>query len=387
MAGWMLRRKLQQFTVKSMQVNYITNSRPWSGVGYRAQEIAKRLPEHGFELNTIFLDGENPSFKKWLGPLGSKSINWIRQAKQLGKNDKQVLTHLTAQNLSFMVAKNHPVVLTVHDLIELKDPQSKMAAWLNKYLYSGLEKADRIIAVSGFTKQQIVSQWPEAEKKITVIYNGVDDHFFPIEDFENSLAHHDLLRELNIPAEAKIVLYVGSEHPRKNLSVALEAFAKLPDKDAVFIKIGSAGLASGRKETKKKIAKLGLENRIRFVEQIKTEDLNFYYNLADAFIFPSKLEGFGLPPLQALAAGTPVVCSNAASLPEVVGNGYEHGPVAALTCSPDDVECFASHLSEVLINQKKAQELRALGLERTAMFSWDDSAAQVAAVYNEAYKK
>ena len=175
-----------------------------------------------------------------------------------------------------------------------------------------------------------------------------------------------------------IVLYVGSDHPRKNLGVALEAFARLQKgrPDAVFLKVGSPGLPAGREATLEKIDKLGIREAIRFVGAVEEEKLNQLYSLADVFVYPSKFEGFGLPPLQAMAAGTPVICSNATSLPEVVGE-------AAIMHDADDVNGFAESLKKIVTDKELAQSLRENGLERVQQFSWTEAVERVAEVYKK----
>ena len=359
-----------------MNISYVTNAIPESGVGLRAYEIAKRLKQReGIELQEELLDGDNPPFKKWLGVLGSKSINWIRLGKQI-KQEQNTLYHLTNQSLSFLAKKLHPSIVTVHDLIEILEPQEWKAALINRHLYSGIAKADHLIAVSEYTKQSIIDHFGLGGERITVIPNGVGREFHPMERFEDSLAYQELLRELKITPGTNIVLYVGSDHPRKNLPVALAAFAaarkRLPQ--SVLVKIGAAGLPAGRVATLEAIDQLKLRDHVRFIDTISTEKLNQLYNLADVLFFPSRFEGFGLPPLQAMAAGTPVVASNVTSIPEVVAD-------AAVMHDPDTIDAFAESLARVLTDQQFANDLRTKGLERAKAFSWDRAAAQVAEVY------
>ena len=364
-----------------MNVSYLTNAKPDSGVGLRAHEIAKRLKQReDIQLSKHFLDGENPPFKKWPGALGSKSINWVRMGKQI-RQEPNALYHLTNQSLSFLAKKVSPSIVTVHDLIEILEPQEWKAALINKYLYSGIDRADHLIAVSEYTKQAIIDRYSISPEKITVIPNGVGTEFHPIESFKTSLGYQELLGELKIEADTDVVLYVGSDHPRKNLPVALSAFHKASlhlggVKGVIFVKVGAAGLPAGRAATLEVVDELKLREQVRFVDSVSTEKLNQLYNIADVLIFPSRFEGFGLPPLQALAAGTPVVASNATSIPEVVGN-------AAVLHDPDDIDAFAASLIRVLTEQSFAADLIQQRLKQARRFGWDIAAEQIIEVYKK----
>jgi glycosyltransferase involved in cell wall biosynthesis len=368
---------------KYMQINYITNAIAQSGVGMRADAIAQRLRKVAdIDLQEQFLDGDNPPFKKWPGALGSKSINWIRMGRRLGPHPGSTVWHLTNQSLSFLSKRLHPSIVTVHDLIEILDPQTRQfggklsLALLHKYLYSGITNADRLIAVSEYTKQSIIDYYDIAAETITVIPNGVGPEFHRIHDFKNSVAYLELARNLNLTPDTSVVIYVGSDHPRKNLPTALTAFASVRQaiSPAVFIKVGAPGLPAGRLQTLTVIDELKLREHVRFIDNISTEQLNQLYNLADVLIFPSRFEGFGLPPLQAMAAGTPVVTSNSTSIPEVVED-------AATVHDPDDIDAFAKSLQRIVTDTSYAQNLHTKGLVRAKHFSWDAAVEQVVKVY------
>lgn len=373
-------------------VAYITNANQYSGVGHRAHEIKLEIDKQfasEVKLASIRIDGvkgalfqENSplaAVKPWPSVLGSKSINWIRLGKILAQQKQEHpydIYHATNQTLIFLAKKLRPTVVTVHDLIEILEPQDRKALLVNKYLYSGITKADQVIAVSNFTKRQIQEYYGIPAERITVIPNGVSSQFHPIENFTNTLGYQELLRDLTLGDCHPIVLYVGSEHPRKNVPVALEAFAKLKEErpDAVFIKVGQPGIAAGREAVLNTIDTLGIRKAVRFVGYVSDEKLNQLYNLADVFIFPSLYEGFGLPPLQAMAAGTPVICSDATSLPEVVGS-------AAVKHHPEDTESFAKSLLEVTADKNLSLLLRQKGLERAKQFSWRKAAEKEMEVY------
>lgn len=369
-----------------MNIAYVTNASPRSGVGNYATCLKKALLAkqaasiHEYSLldASLLTDGDvRAVLALWPGILGAKSVNWIRLGKKLPRylGDEE-LVHATNQTLSFIKTKK-PKVVTVHDIIELLEPQDKKAYVVNKYLLSGIPEADHIISVSTYTKTALQEYYSLPDERITVIPNGIDPSvFYPIAGFADSTLYRDLLRELDITKEHVIVLYVGSDHPRKNLGVAIRAFAqfKKHQPKAVFIKVGEAGILQGREAFLADIKHLRLGESVRLTGGVTEERLNALYNLADVLLFPSIFEGFGLPPLQAMAAGTPVVCSNATSLPEVVGE-------AALQHDPEDIDGFADSLALITQDMQKAEALIASGRAQVKKFSWDKAAEMTSAVY------
>lgn len=376
-----------------VNIAYFTNSSRQQAVGLRAHHVRRELAaDRTIALTPFLLDGEKNTVSRseqqifniahWPGPLAKKSVSWLRLGRRLSKYIRQddtqyQLYHFTNQTLSFLARRLRPAIVTVHDIIELTDPQDSFAYFINRRLYSGIRQADHIIAVSKYTKQELVERLAVPSEQISVIPNGVSADFHPIPDFTATIGYQELRRTLRLDRPAgPIVLYVGSEHPRKNLSVAIHAFAKLRlhKPQAIFIKVGQPGLLRGRQELLADIEKHHLRSAIRWLADVSSERLNELYNLADVLIYPSWLEGFGLPPLEAMAAGTPVVCSNASSLPEVVGE-------AAITHHPEDVDSFAASLLQVVSEREVAARFIQLGLERAARFSWKTAAEQEARLY------
>jgi glycosyltransferase involved in cell wall biosynthesis len=281
-----------------------------------------------------------------------------------------------------MAKKLEPTVLTVHDIIEVLDPQDKKAYWLNKYLYSGITRATKLIAVSNYTAKAVSDYYGVDQNLIEVIYNGVDD-FYKIDGFEQTVGYQALKAEYKIPSDSQIVLSVGSDHPRKNVVGAARVLAEVmkKNKKVFWLKVGEPGILGGREILLSEIDKLGIRESVRFVGNVDLNRLNEIYNLADVLIFPSRFEGFGLPPLQAMAAGTPVVSSKATSLPEVVGDNGQYGDEAAATFEPDDEEGMAQAVEEFLQNEEKVRQYRERGLERVKLFNWPDKVEAVRRVY------
>lgn len=275
-----------------------------------------------------------------------------------------------------------PFIITVHDLIRYFDwkgykvsihkPNFRDRIYLSLD-YKGIRKAQKIIAVSQNTKRDLIKYLEIPEEKITVVYEGVD---------------HDLFKPVRRKGlvDDPYILYVGSEHPRKNLAGLLRAFKKLKKerrfKDLKLIKVGKAGgrEADFRKQTLDIIQTLELDKEVIFTEFVPKEELPFYYSGAECFVFPSLFEGFGLPPLEAMACGCPVITSNVASLPEIIGN-------TGLLIDPHNVNEITQALGEVLGDDNLKRELRTKGLERARGFSWEKAAKETMEVYREVENK
>ncbi|KYH39281.1 MAG: hypothetical protein AYL30_000290 [Candidatus Hecatellales archaeon B24] len=225
-----------------------------------------------------------------------------------------------------------------------------------------------MIAPSNQTKKDLVKLLRVPEWKIKVIHHGVDRVFKPT--FSKR------------PCEEPYILYVGSEHPRKNLKTLLRAFSLLK-KDSRYrrLKLVKVGRAGGgecdfRGETMRMVKALKIENDVVFTGWCSSEDLASYYSQAEVFAFPSVYEGFGWPPLEAMACGCPVVSSNASSMPEILGG-------AALLVNPYDVEGWRQALDRVLSSDRLRSRLSALGMGRAKNFTWEKTAKQTLEVYME----
>ena len=268
-----------------------------------------------------------------------------------------------------------PYIITVHDLIRYFDlkgygtfihhPNRRDRFYLSLD-YRGVKKATRIIAVSQTTKHDLVKHLDIPEERISVIYEGIDHQVFK-----------PTSRRL---VDYPYVLFVGSEHPRKNLARLLRAFSRLKSqrrfKDLKLLKVGKAGgpEAEFRKHTLQAINELNIPSDVVFTDYVAEEDLPAYYSSAECFILPSLYEGFGLPPLEAMACGCPVIVSNRASLPEVTGE-------AAVKVDPLRTYSIASALEVVLTDERLKRELVSKGLERARQFSWEKAARETMEVY------
>jgi glycosyltransferase involved in cell wall biosynthesis len=258
-------------------------------------------------------------------------------------------------------------VFTLHDLIFLFDPDSHKPlniAFLKIMMPRFLKAADAIIAVSECTKRDAINLYGIPADKIHVIYEGVDPRFTPITDPDRL---SQVRSKYHLPD--RFILHVGTIEPRKNLPLLFEVAAQTNKPVVVAGKLGwltDPILA--------KVKELGVEDRVTFTGFIDDDDLPTLISAANVLAMPSKYEGFGLPILEAMACGTPVVASNAASLPEVGGD-------AALYAWHDDVRSWMRLLSLALDDAELRGWLREKGLRQAAKFRWDKMARETAEVY------
>ncbi|MGN6757024.1 MAG: glycosyltransferase family 4 protein [Thermomicrobiales bacterium] len=265
-----------------------------------------------------------------------------------------------------------PGVVTIHDLAFLAYAGAHGAGrrgYLSALTALSARRAARIIAVSSFTRDEIVRRLGVSPAKVTVVPNAADSAFQPLPA--------DEVRRFRAAQRLpdQMILAVGTLEPRKNLTGLLDAFARLaPRTDAELVIAGGKGWLYD--PVFARVEALGLAGRVRFTDYIPDADLPLWYNAAEAFVYPSLYEGFGLPPLEALACGTPTVTSDQSSLPEVVGD-------AALVVDMRDPEALAAALARLLAEPALRAELRQRGPRRAAGFSWARTAAATRAVYDD----
>jgi glycosyltransferase involved in cell wall biosynthesis len=276
-----------------------------------------------------------------------------------------------------------PTIVTIHDLSFALFPgffRGANAAYLRLFTRISCRRAARIIAVSEHTRADVVRLYGVPGRRVEAIPQGVDARFFPrsaseIAEFKRAHALPD-----------HFILFVGTLEPRKNLVKLIEAFSNLthlhcaqaqvsPISNLKLVLVGGKGWYY--EEVFAAIERLNLSDRVIWPGYVPADDLPLWYNSADVFAFPSRYEGFGMPLLEAMACGTPVVTSTASSLPEVAGD-------AALTTPPDDREALADALHRALTDVGLRQELRAKGFARAATFTWEETARRTARVYRHA---
>jgi len=256
-----------------------------------------------------------------------------------------------------------PSMVTIHDLIPYINPEVhtfKTKLLFKLYFKNSLRKAKHIITMSEATKKDLISIFNVNESKITVIYPGVNTKKF--KKIENSKLLESIKEKYQLPD--KYILYVGTLEPRKNLERLIKAFLYLKEKG-----IPHKLILVGKKGWKiEKILTLIKHNKdIKWLKYVPEEDLPCIYNLAEIFVYPSLYEGFGLPPLEAMACGVPTIVSNISSLPEVVGN-------AGILVNPYDIKDISKTILNLINNPTLIEELKLAGIERAKQFSWNKSA-------------
>lgn len=265
-------------------------------------------------------------------------------------------------------------IITVHDLIQFTLPQDRPARKIIfKLLFPRtLKTADKIIADSNCTKKDLISYFNIPEEKIRVILLAADGKFKRLNKEEIKEVKQKY--NLNFP----FILYVGTWEPRKGIPSLIRAFYKLKKKNIHYKLVITGKKGWKYKEIFETIDKLNLQNDVVFTGYVSDEDLPALYNAADLFVYPSLYEGFGLPPLEAMACGTPVITSNTSSLPEVVGD-------AGIMVDPYDVDGLADAMHKVLTNDGLREDMIKKGLKRAKMFSWEKCAKEMLDVYEEVY--
>ena len=269
-------------------------------------------------------------------------------------------------------------VVTIHDCIHLRFPQylpNRLAyAYARSSLWFATHRSNRVLTVSEASKRDILKYFRVPERKIDVIYNAIDERFGELPTPEEIERVRDRY-QLNAP----YVLYAGNIKPHKNLERLIEAFHLMrqgsPElRDVELLIIGDE--ISKYATLRRAVHRHKLHKHVRFFGFVPDQTLASLYRLANAFVFPSLYEGFGLPPLEAMASGTPVIASNVSSLPEVVGD-------AALMIDPYEPGAIADAMRQVLTDSQLRADLRARGFVRAREFSWERSVRRVREIYEE----
>ncbi|MEK6921881.1 MAG: glycosyltransferase [Nanoarchaeota archaeon] len=276
--------------------------------------------------------------------------------------------------------KNCKYVITVHDITFVKYPQ---AFTLGTRLYytllfpRSLHLADAIITDSESTKKDIIQEYKINSDKIHTIYLGVSDGF--LKKYTNQKVE-EIKKKYRL--SDKFFLFTGVLSPRKNIHTTLEAFHYLKKeeeyKDYKFLIIGRKGWLY--RDIFTKVAQLHLEDAVSFIEYVSEEELPLFYTLAEIYLFPSLYEGFGLPILEAMASGCPVITSNVSSMPEVASD-------AALLINPTSVEELIAAIKQITTNKQLRANLQKKGYEQVKKFSWKKTAEQTAAIYELVLKQ
>jgi glycosyltransferase involved in cell wall biosynthesis len=269
-------------------------------------------------------------------------------------------------------------VITVHDLAFLLYPHflTRESARYYGHIDQAVRWTDHIISVSESTKRDTIQHLGVPEEKITVVYEAANPIFRPIDRDE---AREQVRNRHGL--DHPFILFVSTIEPRKNVPTLLRAMWQLIEcykEDMHLVLAGGKGWLF--EDAFAVVEELKLDDRVQFVGRVSSEDLLYLYNAAEMLAHPAFYEGFGLPPLEAMACGLPVVVSNVASLPEVVGD-------AGLLVDPHGVDELTVGMWRILNDGELAQELREKGLRQAARFSWERAALETQAIYRLAFEK
>lgn len=372
-------------------IDYTAAIRQGAGIGvYTRNLVAALLAQDSANRYTLltsgrpteeraFPSGDNVRGRSIFIPDRYLNVLWYRLRAPLpatlfsGATDIYHGPDFTLPPLSKRIRK----VVTIHDLAFLEHPEyavPSLAAYLQKVVPQSVAEADAIATVSHEVSRTLVKHFQAPQEKLVVIPNGVGPHFRRITDpVLLGATQHKF--HLKFP----LVLGVGTLEPRKNHMGLIKAFYQIQKR-----KNGPAmlAIAGGQgwlyEETQQLVQELKLEHKVRFLGRVSDLELVTLYSLATVFAFPSFFEGFGVPPIEAMACGAPVITSNTSSLPEVAGD-------AALLVDPHNVDALAEALLRVVSDEQLQQELRQKGYQQAQQYTWATSAKKMLAVYQRLY--
>jgi len=361
-------------------IDYTAAVKQKAGIGRYTRNLVKHLATMDRENNYVLLTVGSkispsfpPSFRYATVPISDRLMTIIWQRLRIPLWVEIFTGHLDIfHSPDFVlppVRKAH-TILTVHDLSFLRVPhcaEPSLRAYLEKAVPRSVEQADLVLADSENTRKDLIELLGVPPDKVEVVYAGVEERFRPVDD-ESLIAR--VRRRYRLPE--RFILSLGTLEPRKNFVGLIKAYAlaKLPLK---LVIVGGKGWLYD--DIFATVKESGLEEEVLFPGYVGDEDLPALYSAAELFVFPSFYEGFGLPPLEAMACGTPVVASNVSALPEVLGD-------AAVLVPPDDVEALAQAMKRALQDEELRQKLREAGLKRAAKFRWEKAAAKLLQIYS-----
>jgi glycosyltransferase involved in cell wall biosynthesis len=272
------------------------------------------------------------------------------------------------------------VVVTMHDTLALAHPEWVFPTWAGKMAWRAKEQAaamwaDRIVTVSQAARRDLIAWFGWPEDRVKVITEGPDAVFQPIDVGTSSDV---VLRRYGIEPGSRYLLYVGGLSPHKNLVRLIEAFAQGAPPEARLILVGDLGdvFHTHVPALREAVARFGLGERAQFTGFVPDADLAHLYARAYALAQPSLMEGFGLPPVEAMACGTPILSSTAGSLPEVVGD-------AGLCFDPTNVDQITNAIAHLFNHPAERDRLAAIALERAKRFTWTSAARSLLECFDE----
>jgi glycosyltransferase involved in cell wall biosynthesis len=349
------------------------------GLGIVTDEVLKRMvashPEDAFvyyfdrSYDARFVHGENVKAEA-LWPVTRLPVlirYWLD--KRVGPHVRKEKANVFFSPDGFIpLGMSVPKVSMVHDVAFLRYPeylQPRIRKFYHTWMPRYLAYTDHIITVSEFSKQEIIAGYKVPADKISVVYNGITDAYRPVDEGSKFSAR------VKYAGGKPYFLYLGAIHPRKNVGVLVKAFEQYKHRHISDVQLVIAGRASWHTEDVfTAIDKSPFKSEIHLPGYVATTDATSLVGAAEAMIYPSVYEGFGLPVVEAMACGVPVICSDVSSLPEVAGG-------AALLFAPQDVDLLAAHMHTIASEPARRIDLIEAGQRRIQDFSWDRSAAEI----------
>lgn len=294
------------------------------------------------------------------------------------ENHSISLYHVPQNGIGLPREKKCPFIITLHDVIPYKMPQTVSERYLNIFLNNVPEiipLCDGIITVSNYSKKDIMNTFGFPENKIFVTYLAPEEMYMPL--------HKDISKQIikeKYGIDDDYILYIGGFSPRKNIKGLIEAFSLLPKKLREKNKLVIAGNKGISYDLyKKRAQELNIENDIIFPGFVSLYDMPYLYNAAKLFVYPSYYEGFGLPPVEAMACGIPVIASNSTSISEILED-------AAVLINPDNRDELCSAIQNVLLNEKLRKDLIQKGFNKTSKLKWRKTAIDTVNAYKSVLK-
>lgn len=358
-----------------------------TGIGHYTDALAASLArihtDHQYVLLSPFDfafdagNGTPPNLSKMFFPVRSIFRKWwLAGLPAMLRISPLDVFHGT--NYCIPVFSPCPTVVTIHDLslfTQSHTHEDENVKRGKRRIPLMARRATKIIAPSEWTKREIIEHLSIREDKIRVIFEAARSGMRPLSvgECQAVFAKYQL--------QQPYLLYVGTIEPRKNLLTLIRAYNELlrtTEHQPQLVLCGGRGWLFD--EVFKLVEELKLQDQVRFTGYVPDEDLPALYSAAEIFLYPSLYEGFGLPPLEAMACGTPAICSSASSLPEVIGG-------AGLTHDPNDWQALTGHTAKLLGDRAARQHFKQAGLEQAARFSWDRAARETQSVYDEVFEQ
>lgn len=353
-----------------------------TGIGRYVQQVVEHLATmeegdtlHGLSTGAVAFDaGGVPGLASHRHlPLPTRAMYQIWNGLKRPRADTLLggVDVFHATNYFLPPLKSARSVVTVHDLAFLRNPEwgsPKIVKTFSNNMRRFAQRADAIAACSDATKRDVIELLDVDEEKVAVVYEAADDGFDPVDPKE---AGEDLARYYGI--ESPFLLFVSTIEPRKNVDGLLHAFARIQQKiPHHLVLVGKSGWCETT--AMDMIRNLGLRDRVLPIGFVSHPDLLKLYSATDAFVFPSFYEGFGLPVLEAMRCGAPVITSSTSSLPEVGGDAAEY-------VDPNDINGLAETIERVALDSELRTSLRERGLAQARQFSWAECARQTHELY------